>query len=723
MTLVGGNAHLGRPRLTDARLTGIERGARAAVGARGAVGARRVGAGPARRIAGAHRVALIRGGAEDRARAEADSRLARIDLGAGVTVVARRAVGRVGVRALPRGEVAAPGDVTLIRGSADDRARAHTEPTLARVYLRARVAVAARRPVGGLRVRANPQHGVADAHETTGPLRGAQDRIGSYADALLAGVRLGAEVPVAAGRPGRGVRVAAQTRSAVAHPGQVARVERRADHGRRPDTDPGEARIHQGAWISVVAGGAVSGVRAGTAAIARVTGAREVTAVRRHADHRARSLALGRDADVRLGAIAPVVTGGPVRQTRIAASARARVAAPGCVAVVEGRADDGAPTSADARLTGIDLGAGVAVATVRPRGGMGLQAEPGARLAASRNVAGARGRAGDGRPQAHAALTHIELGAGIAVVAGFAVHRVDAARRAGATGGAGAAAVDPALRLVPDAVPAGGQIAHADGDVGDADSPAADVAARPRRAGLITARREHLRGGEIAHGDGQIRRVFARSVAELAGQTGPPALHRRRESGAGVALPRGDLERGTGEAGHGHGDCRAGARGRVAELAPRVVSPAEHLTRSEERAGVHTAHGDLGGRVDALRQHGRGAVHLDAIAELAIRVVAPALHRAAREQGTRVGGGARDRGIAASVDPRDGPGEADHGDSGRRGLIPCAELPREPSTPAAHGAARQDGAGMASSSGDPRHPCPRHGDALRRRRARRRPVS
>src|SRR5207247_1589625 len=121
-----------------------------AVIARGAVGfGGGVGALPRRWVARSRVVALIDGRADDGIRARARAGLAGVRLRAGVAVVAGRAVrpgGRVG--ALPSRGVAGPGVVALIDSRADDGIRACARPRLARVGLRAGVAVIARGAVG-----------------------------------------------------------------------------------------------------------------------------------------------------------------------------------------------------------------------------------------------------------------------------------------------------------------------------------------------------------------------------------------------------------------------------------------------------------------------------------------------------------------------------------------------------------------------------------------------
>ena len=215
MTGVGRDTRDGGAACTHAGLACLARRARVAVVARGAVRRDRVRTRPARRVAGARRVALVRGGARHRRTTDARAGLARVGLRAGVAVVAGRAVGPSG-SSTPRRRVARARGVALVGrrctspGSTRCRSRSGTcrsacrrcrrctrvpfgavgfehapspdctcrprgtgrapctspgstpvqVPALAGVGLRARVAVVARRAVRRRRVRARPVAGL-----------------------------------------------------------------------------------------------------------------------------------------------------------------------------------------------------------------------------------------------------------------------------------------------------------------------------------------------------------------------------------------------------------------------------------------------------------------------------------------------------------------------------------------------------------------------------------
>src|SRR5439155_622938 len=229
-----------------------------AVVTRGAVDFGRSAALTRLRIARPGLVALIGGRADDRIRARARPRLARVGLRAGVAVVAGRAV-RLGggVGALPRRRVGRAGRVAVIEGRADDRIRARARPRLAGVGLRAGVAVVARGGVGRGGCAALTRRRVARPHVV--PLIGgcADDRIRARARARLAGVRLRAGVAVIAGRAVRfGGGVGALPRLRIARPGVVPLIGGRADDRIRARA---RARL---AGVCLRAGGAVIAERA-----------------------------------------------------------------------------------------------------------------------------------------------------------------------------------------------------------------------------------------------------------------------------------------------------------------------------------------------------------------------------------------------------------------------------------------------------------------------------
>src|SRR5207253_6209322 len=139
-------------------------------------------------------------------------------------------------------------------------------------------------------------------------------------------------------------------------------------------------------------------------------------------------------AGVGLGTAVAVAAGRAVGLARVGAGAVGGIAGASVVALIEGATDDRVCAGADARLAGIALRAGVAVvaggAVHLGRVGAGA----GGRITDAGLVALVRGSADDGvRAGAGAGLAGVALRAGVAVVAGHTVRgrrvRADAARR------------------------------------------------------------------------------------------------------------------------------------------------------------------------------------------------------------------------------------------------------------------------------------------------------
>src|SRR5439155_54731 len=138
-------------------------------------------------------------GADDGISARARATLAGVGPRAGVPIGAGAAVGLGGVRARAVARVARPRVVALVRGSADDRVRAGANSPLTGVGLRARVPVIAGPAVGlgGVRARADLRAAPPRLSSEVG--RGADDGVRARARAPLAGVGPRAGVAVGAG--------------------------------------------------------------------------------------------------------------------------------------------------------------------------------------------------------------------------------------------------------------------------------------------------------------------------------------------------------------------------------------------------------------------------------------------------------------------------------------------------------------------------------------------
>src|SRR5206468_1057367 len=99
------------------------------------------------RVARAGVVTLIRRGPDDRVGPRTSAVLTRVGLGAGITVVARRAIRLRWIRTHAGGRVARAGVVTLIRRGAHDRVAPGADSSFPRLGLCAGIAVVTRSAV------------------------------------------------------------------------------------------------------------------------------------------------------------------------------------------------------------------------------------------------------------------------------------------------------------------------------------------------------------------------------------------------------------------------------------------------------------------------------------------------------------------------------------------------------------------------------------------------
>src|SRR5262249_19333617 len=131
--------------------------------------------------------------------------------------------------------------------------------------------------------------------------------------------------------------------------------------------------------VGVLGTAAAAGVhRAAGGFGAAIDGARDAVVA-----HSTRSATRAVGARIRRRASEPVVAGRSIRLVRIRAKPRRRSAGTRVVALVRRRAHDGGPRDAGARLTGVVLGAAVAVATCRTVRLRGIRTDT---AAASANV-------------------------------------------------------------------------------------------------------------------------------------------------------------------------------------------------------------------------------------------------------------------------------------------------------------------------------------------------
>lgn len=187
----------------------------------------------------------------------ASTALACIQLGTRAAVVASRAVRGVGIRTLSSCGVACAGDMTLVQGNASYGVRTDAVPVLARVRLRAGVAVVASDAVIGVGIGALPRSGIADSSSMTLVLSQASYRGTPDASTVLACVWLSAAVTVAACRTARGVRIRALASSGIAGAHHMTLVQRGADDGAGPNASAVLAYVRLRAGVAVVASNTV----------------------------------------------------------------------------------------------------------------------------------------------------------------------------------------------------------------------------------------------------------------------------------------------------------------------------------------------------------------------------------------------------------------------------------------------------------------------------------
>ncbi len=198
-------------------------------------------------------MALIQCRTDDRIAAGTRSGLARIRLRARVAVIAGFAIGRIGIGTHTRGRIAHAGFVALVGRRADDRIGARARTRLTRIGLRASIVIAASRTIGDIRVGTRTCGGVARSGDVALIERRADDRIGAIARAIGARIRLRTSIAVIACRAFRGLRIGAHARRRIARSGDVALIGRRADDRIGARARTGLAGIRLRTRVAVVA--------------------------------------------------------------------------------------------------------------------------------------------------------------------------------------------------------------------------------------------------------------------------------------------------------------------------------------------------------------------------------------------------------------------------------------------------------------------------------------
>lgn len=206
-------------------------------------------------------VTLIQRRTDNRIRTCTDPVLASIRLRAGIAIAAGGAITGAWIGALPSYLVTRARDVTLILCQTYDRVRPSAGSGLACIQLRAGIAIGASGAVPHGRIRALPGNRVARAYCVTLVLRGTRNRISPSASPILARVCLRAGVAIVAGGSVAGVWTGALAGDRVAYTRYVARVLGEANDQIRSGACPVLASIGLCATVPVAAGGTIRCVR------------------------------------------------------------------------------------------------------------------------------------------------------------------------------------------------------------------------------------------------------------------------------------------------------------------------------------------------------------------------------------------------------------------------------------------------------------------------------
>ncbi len=410
------SAGAARSRRALARLAG-------AIRARCTIGFGRVIADAEHRNARTHVVAFVKRGADDGVRPHARTGLARILLRAEVAVIAGLSVRSFRIVAQPRRRVACTGDVALIRRRAYDRVCPDACTGLAGIRLRACAAVIACGTVRRIRIVALARHRIARAYDVALIQRRTNHRVRPGTHARLARIALRAVAGIAARGAVGNVRIAALARHRITHARRVALIQRRARH-RGPGACSGLAPVHLRAGIVVVTRGTVRKNRIGALTRRRRARTRGVARIERHAGDRVRACARTRQARIRLRTAIAIAARRPVRRIRIAALTRRRVARTRHVTSIERGANHRSPR-ARSRLAAIRRRTRIAVVARRAVRRVRIAALARRGITRTRHVTRIERRARDRvRSIARTRLATIRLRTRIVVVAAGAVRSI-----------------------------------------------------------------------------------------------------------------------------------------------------------------------------------------------------------------------------------------------------------------------------------------------------------
>jgi hypothetical protein len=309
--------------------------------------------------------------------------------------------------------------VTLIERGAGDGIGAGAAARLTGIGLRAGVVVIAGGAVICIGIAALSRCRIARARDVALVEGGAENGIGPGAGARLTRIGLRAGVVVIAGGAVICIGIAALSRCRIARARDVALVEGGAENGIGAGTAARLTGIGLGAGVAIGASAAIRFVRVGANTRRGIAGAGVVALIERHAHDGVGPGACPQLTGIGLGAGIAVIASAAIRLVRIRTNARRRIADADVMALVERRARNGIGARTRARLTRIGLRARIAVVANDAIGLVWIRANARHRIACARIVALIERHAHDGvGPGACPRLTRIGLGTGVAVVAG-----------------------------------------------------------------------------------------------------------------------------------------------------------------------------------------------------------------------------------------------------------------------------------------------------------------
>ena len=352
-----------------------------------AVGFDRIVTYAGRRQARTHVMTFVERRADDRVHPSASPTLARVHLGAHVAIVARRPVGRRRIAARTRHGITNAYDMALIHCGTRDRVCPCARARLARIHLRAGIAVIASSSVSDCRIVTLTRRGVTGSRHMALILSHTRNRVCPGTAAHLARIGLRAAIAITARRPICRRRIVTLTRRRIARTCYVALIHRGTRNGVCPGTRTHLARIGLRTSIVITACSAIVGVGIAAHAGCRVTNTRNVALIQRHARHWVCPDARTRLARIGLRTAIAITARRPIGCRRIVTLTRRRITRTRHVALIHRHARHRVCPDARACLARIRLRTSIAVTACGAIAGVGIAAHACCHVTRTRNVA------------------------------------------------------------------------------------------------------------------------------------------------------------------------------------------------------------------------------------------------------------------------------------------------------------------------------------------------